>query len=64
MKDAEIVGIKTSEQKDGVPYAAAANLTVGLRQAGATRAAGADKADVLQLNAVPEMSHATIRHRL
>lgn len=54
LKDAEIVGIKTSEQKDGVPYAAAANLTVGLRQAGATRAAGADKADVLQLNAVPE----------
>ena len=54
LKDAEIVGIKTSEQKDGVPYAAAANLTVGLSQAGATRAAGADKADVLQLNAVPE----------
>lgn len=54
LKDAEIIGIKTSEQKDGVPYAAAANLTVGLRQAGATRAAGADKADVLQLNAVPE----------
>lgn len=54
LKDAEIVSIKTSEQKDGVPYAAAANLTVGLRQAGATRAAGADKADVLQLNAVPE----------
>lgn len=54
LKDAEIVGIKTSEQKDGVPYAAAANLTVGLRQAGATRAAGADKADVLQLNAVSE----------
>lgn len=54
LKDAEIVGIKTSEQKDGVPYAAAANLTVGLRQAGATRAAGADRADVLQLNAVPE----------
>lgn len=54
LKDAEIVGIKTSEHKDGVPYAAAANLTVGLRQAGATRAAGADKADVLQLNAVPE----------
>lgn len=54
LKDAEIVGIKTSEQKDGVPYAAAANLTVGLRQTGATRAAGADKADVLQLNAVPE----------
>ena len=54
LKDAEIVGIKTSEQKDGVPYAAAANLTVGLSQAGTTRAAGADKADVLQLNAVPE----------
>lgn len=54
LKDAEIVSIKTSEQKDGVPYAAAANLTVGLRQAGATRAARADKADVLQLNAVPE----------
>lgn len=54
LKDAEIVSIKTSEQKDGVPYAAAANLTVGLRQAGATRAAGADKTDVLQLNAVPE----------
>lgn len=54
LKDAEIIGIKTSEQKDGVPYAAAANLTVGLRQAGATRAAGADKADVLQLNTVPE----------
>lgn len=54
LKDAEIVGIKTSELKDGVPYAAAANLTVGLSQAGATRAAGADKADVLQLNAVPE----------
>lgn len=54
LKDAEIVGIKTSEKKDGVPYAAAANLTVGLSQAGATRAAGADKADVLQLNAVPE----------
>ena len=54
LKDAEIVGIKTSEQKDGVPYAAAANLTVGLSQAGATRAAGADKADVLQLNTVPE----------
>lgn len=54
LKDAEIVGIKTSEHKDGVPYAAAANLTVGLRQAGATRAAGADKTDVLQLNAVPE----------
>lgn len=54
LKDAEIVGIKTSEQKDGVPYAATANLTVGLRQAGATRAAGADKADVLQLNAVSE----------
>lgn len=54
LKDAEIIGIKTSEQKDGVPYAAAANLTVGLRQAGATRAAGADTADVLQLNAVPE----------
>lgn len=54
LKDAEIVGIKTSEQKDGVPYAAAANLTVGLSQAGATRAAGADKTDVLQLNAVPE----------
>lgn len=54
LKDAEIVGIKTSEQKDGVPYAAAANLTVGLSQAGATRAAGADKSDVLQLNAVPE----------
>lgn len=54
LKDAEIVGIETSEQKDGVPYAAAANLTVGLRQAGATRAAGADRADVLQLNAVPE----------
>lgn len=53
LKDAEIVGIKTSEQKDGVSYAAAANLTVGLSQAGATRAAGADKADVLQLNAVP-----------
>lgn len=48
LKDAEIIGIKTSEQKDGVPYAAAANLTVGLSQA------GADKADVLQLNAVPE----------
>lgn len=54
LKDAEIVGIKTSEQKDGVPYAAAANLTVGLSQAGATRAAGADKTDVLQLNAMPE----------
>lgn len=54
LKDAEIVGIKTSEQKDGVPYAAAANLTVGLRQAGATRAAGADKTDVLQINTVPE----------
>lgn len=54
LKDAEIVSIKTSEQKDGVPYAAAANLTVGLRQAGATRAAGADTADVLQLNVVPE----------
>lgn len=54
LKDAEIVGIKTSELKDGVPYAAAANLTVGLSQAGATRAAGADKTDVLQLNAVPE----------
>lgn len=54
LKDAEIIGIKTSEHKDGVPYAAAANLTVGLSQAGATRAAGADKADVLQLNAVPE----------
>lgn len=54
LKDAEIVGIKTSEHKDGVPYAAAANLTVGLSQAGATRAAGADKTDVLQLNAVPE----------
>lgn len=54
LKDAEIVGIKTSEQKDGVPYAAAANLMVGLSQAGATRAAGADKTDVLQLNAVPE----------
>lgn len=54
LKDAEIVGIKTSEQKDGVPYAAAANLTVGLSQAEATRAAGADKTDVLQLNAVPE----------
>lgn len=54
LKDAEIVGIKTSEQKDGVPYAAAANLTVGLSLAGATRAAGADKTDVLQLNAVPE----------
>lgn len=54
LKDAEIIGIKTSEQKDGVPYAAAANLTVGLSQAGATRAAGADKSDVLQLNAVPE----------
>lgn len=54
LKDAEIIGIRTSEQKDGVPYAAAANLTVGLRQAGATRAAGADTADVLQLNAVPE----------
>lgn len=54
LKDAEIVGIKTSEHQDGVPYAAAANLTVGLSQAGATRAAGADKADVLQLNAVPE----------
>lgn len=54
LKDAEIVGIKTSEHQDGVPYAAAANLTVGLRQAGATRAAGADRADVLQLNAVPE----------
>ena len=54
LKDAEIVGIKTSEKKDGVPYAAAANLTVGLSLAGATRAAGADKTDVLQLNAVPE----------
>lgn len=54
LKDAEIIGIKTSEQKDGVPYAAAANLTVGLSQAGATRAAGADKTDVLQLNAAPE----------
>ena len=54
LKDAEIVGIKTSEHQDGVPYAAAANLTVGLSQAGATRAAGADTADVLQLNAVPE----------
>lgn len=54
LKDAEIIGIKTSEQKDGVPYAAAANLTVGLSHAGATRAAGADKTDVLQLNAVPE----------
>lgn len=54
LKDAEIVSIKTSEKKDGLPYAAAANLTVGLSQAGATRAAGADKADVLQLNAVPE----------
>lgn len=54
LKDAEVVGIKTSEQKDGVPYAAAANLTVGLSQAGATRAAAADKTDVLQLNAVPE----------
>lgn len=54
LKDAEIVCIKTSEQKDGVPYAAAANLTVGLSLAGATRAAGADKTDVLQLNAVPE----------
>lgn len=54
LKDAEIIGIKTSEQKDGVPYAAAANLTVGLRQAGATRAAGADKTDVLQINTVPE----------
>lgn len=54
LKDAEIVGIKTSEQKDGVPYAAAANLTVGLSQAGATRAVGADKTDVLQINTVPE----------
>lgn len=54
LKDAEIIGIKTSEQKDGMPYAADANLTVGLSLAGATRAAGADKADVLQLNAVPE----------
>lgn len=54
LKDAEIVGIKTSEQKDGVPYATAANLIVGLSKAGTTRASVAGMTDVLQLNAVPE----------
>lgn len=53
LKDNETLHISASAQKDGKPYAAAANLSIGISRAGATRAEDSACDDVLQLNAVP-----------
>lgn len=53
LKDYETLSISASAQKDGDPYAAAANLSIGISRAGATRAEDSACDDVLQLNAVP-----------
>lgn len=53
LKDNETLNISASAQKDGEPYAAVANLSIGISRAGATRAEDSACDDVLQLNAVP-----------
>lgn len=53
LKDNETINISASARKDGDPYAAAANLSIGISRAGATRAEDSACDDVLQLNAVP-----------
>ena len=53
LKESETLHISASAQKDGEPYAAAANLSIGISRAGATRAEDSACDDVLQLNAVP-----------
>lgn len=53
LKDNEKLNISASAQKNGDPYAAAANLSIGISRAGATRAEDGACDDVLQLNAVP-----------
>lgn len=53
LKDNETLNISASAQKEGSPYAAAANLSIGISRAGATRAEDSACDDVLQLNAVP-----------
>ena len=53
LKDNETLNISASARKNGDPYAAAANLSIGISRAGATRAEDSACDDVLQLNAVP-----------
>lgn len=53
LKDNETLHISASAQREGEPYAAAANLSIGISRAGATRAEDSACDDVLQLNAVP-----------
>lgn len=53
LKESETLNISASAQKEGSPYAAAANLSIGISRAGATRAEDSACDDVLQLNAVP-----------
>lgn len=53
LKESETLNISASARKDGDPYAAAANLSIGISRAGATRAEDSACDDVLQLNAVP-----------
>ena len=53
LKVSETLNISASAQKEGRPYAAAANLSIGISRAGATRAEDSACDDVLQLNAVP-----------
>ena len=53
LKDYETLHISASARKNGDPYAAAANLSIGISRAGATRAEDSACDDVLQLNAVP-----------
>lgn len=53
LKESETLNISASEKKNGDPYAAAANLSIGISRAGATRAEDSACDDVLQLNAVP-----------
>lgn len=54
LKESETLHISASARKeDGEPYAAAANLSIGISRAGATRAEDSACDDVLQLNAVP-----------
>lgn len=53
LKDYETLHISASAQREGSPYAPAANLSIGISRAGATRAEDSACDDVLQLNAVP-----------
>lgn len=53
LKESETLNISASAQKEGRSYAAAANLSIGISRAGATRAEDSACDDVLQLNAVP-----------